>query len=385
MSIASLSERKCCGCTACFNICPHHAILMVEDNEGFLSPKVDRIKCTDCGLCEKVCAASRGVNLCTDSKKAVYAAKYRSDDIRSQSQSGGAFYAIAEYVLSQGGAVYGASLDEQFSTRHIRIASVSDLHRLQKTKYVQSNLGVIFQAAAADLKKGIKVLFSGTPCQISGLVLYLQARRCPMDNLLTCDIVCYGVPSPGVFQKWKRCLEKAQKSKLLAFQYRDTTLPWGKSKETYKFTDGSIIQGHFYTKLYFNNLIIRKSCHECRYCNTYRPADITLGDFWGIEDAVPGFADDRGVSLIITHTDKGRNAICKIGENLVMHTCSLEQAIAKQPRLQGIPTKESVHRQRFWNTYHKRGFKYIAQDEGFIKQTLAFKIECKIRSIIGKR
>lgn len=383
MSIASLPERKCCGCTACVNICPCHAITMVEDKEGFLSPKVDNLKCTDCGLCEKVCTASQSVG--HDTNKIVLAAKYKDDDIRSQSQSGGVFYAVAEYILSLRGVVYGAALDDSFNTKHIRIASISDLHKLQKTKYVQSNLGMTFQAVAADLKNGMTVLFSGTPCQVSGLVLYLQARRCPMNDLLTCDIVCYGVPSPGVFKKWIKCLEKTQKSKLQSMQYRDTSLPWGKSAETYTFSNGSNVQGHFYTKLYFNNLIIRRSCHECKYCNTNHPADITLGDFWGIEDVIPEFADARGVSLIIAHTCKGQNTIDKIGKNLITCACSLEQAIAKQPRLQGIPTKESVHRPHFWIDYQKRGLKYIAQDEGFIEPTLAFKIESKLRSLIGKR
>lgn len=384
MSIASLPDKKCCGCTACFNTCPCHAITMIENKEGFLSPKVDERKCTDCGLCEKVCTANQETPHHTDLEKTVYAAKYKNNDIRSQSQSGGAFYALAEKVLTLGGVVYGATLDSDFTTTHIRIDSITELSRLQKTKYVQSNLGTAFYSVLADLKSGALVLFSGTPCQVAGLLLYLQTKHCPTDNLLTCDNVCYGVPSPGVFKEWIAWLERTQKSKLAYMQYRDTSLPWGKSMETYTFANGSQLQGHFYTKLYFNNLIIRQSCHACNFCNIDHQSDITIGDFWGIEDAIPGFSDDCGVSLIILNTDKGQKLINQIGERLILRICSLEQAIAKQPRLQGIPTKESNHRQRFWSTYYKRGFQYIAQDEGFIKPTLAFKIESKLRLLIGK-
>lgn len=385
MSIASLSERKCCGCTACVSICPCHAITMVMDREGFFSPSVDSLKCTNCGLCEKVCLANQPVSSHTDFKRSAFAAKYKDPDIRSQSQSGGAFYAIAERILTLGGVVYGAALGSDFTTRHIRVDDISVLSKLQKTKYVQSYMGTVFCDVFSDLKRGETVLFSGTPCQIEGLTAYLRAKHCPMDTLLTCDIVCYGVPSPGVFKEWIKCLEGAKKSKVESLQYRDTSLPWGKSMESYTFANGERLRGHFFTKLYFNNLIIRRSCHECRFCNTKHPADITLGDFWGIDDAIPGFSDDSGVSLVILNTHSGEKFLNQISEKFMLQSCSLEQAIAKQPRLQGIPTKESIHRKRFWNTHQKRGFKYIAQDEGFIEPTLSFKIESKLKSLVGKR
>ena len=382
-NMPTLPTEYCTGCSACVALCPVGAITMAEDREGFLRPVVDHSKCIKCGKCEKYCHVLQERSA-ERTPIGVYAAKAADEEIHSRSQSGGVFCALAEAVLSQGGAVYGAALNENFETNHIRVTDRQALGRLQGVKYVQSRLGDSYTQAGEDLKKGTAVLFSGTPCQVAGLYSYLQGRAIPTDKLLTADLVCYGVPSPGVFRQWVKCLEKAHRGKLTAMQYRRTDALWGKGKELYRLDNGKVLEGDYYTKLYFRNLIIRPGCERCRYCNVSRPADLTLGDFWGIDKAMPDFFDDRGVSLVLVNTQKGSEAFAAIAQQLQCRQSTLEQAVAAQPRLQGIPVKASAHRAAFWETYYKKGMAYIAVEEGFLPADLRYRVTKKLEAVKGR-
>lgn len=376
-----LPTLDCTGCTACANLCPTGAITMAEDAEGFLRPRVDSNRCVNCGKCEKTCPILKARSGENAVAFGVFAAKTTDGEAHRRSQSGGAFHAIAAEFLQSGGIVYGAALNETFETEHIRICTPEDLPRLQGVKYIQSRLGDSFSRVATDLNAGKPVLFSGTPCQVAGLTAFLTAKKVPTETLLTCDLVCYGVPSPGVFRQWVACLEKAKKSRLAAMVYRRTDGDWGKGKEYYRLENGTELKGEYFTKFYFNNLIIRPSCENCRFCNLNRPGDLTVGDFWGIEKALPDFCDDRGVSLVFCSTKKGREALDRAGARLILAESTAEIAAEAQPRLRGIPVKPSPHRAAFWEKLRSKGMAYIAIDEGFIPPSLSWRIRKKLEQL----
>lgn len=356
---------------------------MTEDQEGFLRPTVDAKKCLECGKCEKLCPMCRQRNTDGEPEYGVFAAKVEDEDVHKRSQSGGVFYALAEHILSQGGAVYGAALNERFETEHIRVNTVSQLHRLQGVKYVQSRLGSVFSQVEEDLRNAIDVLFSGTPCQVAGLQAYLAGKKADRSKLLTADLVCYGVPSPGVFREWVKCLEKTHKSSLKEMHYRLTDKKWGKGKEYYRLSNGTVLEGDYYTRWYFRNLIIRPSCESCQFCNTERAGDITLGDFWGIKNCIPDFYDDRGVSLVMCSTLKGKQAL-EVLRNVERRESCLEDAIASQPRLQNISVKANTSREQFWEKYDKKGLSYLAMEEGFIPPDFLYRVKQKVLHLIRK-
>ena len=380
----SLPIKECTGCSACAMLCPVGAIVMAEDAEEFLRPFVELEKCIHCVKCERHCHTKQMRNAERTPAYGVFAAKNCSEDIHRKSQSGGAFYALASDVIARGGAVYGAAMDKKLETRHIRVTELAQLSQLQGVKYIQSRLGDVFTQVGADLKNNTAVLFSGTPCQIAGLYGYLQGKDVSTEKLLTCDLVCYGVPSPGVFREWIKCLEKAQGARVTQMCYRRTDEKWGKGKEYYRFANGEVLEGGYFTQLYFRNLILRDSCTDCYYCNMDRVGDITLGDFWGIEKTMPEFYDDRGVSLIMCSTEKGKLALERAKEQLILQESNSQAAMAAQPRLQGIAVKHSTNRESFWKNYRQRGMLYIAIEEGFIPPTLGYRIQKKLETIKQK-
>lgn len=379
-----LPIKECTGCSACAMLCPVGAIAMIEDAQGFLRPQIDEKQCIQCGKCDQNCPARQEQIKEESPLYGVFAAKLCEEAAHKKSQSGGAFYALASDMLAKGGVVYGAALDETFETEHIRVSEPMQLARLQGVKYIQSRLGDVFTQVGMDLKGDTAVLFSGTPCQVAGVYRYLQGKGISTEKLLTCDLVCYGVPSPGVFREWIKCLEKAQRAKLSDMCYRRTDEKWGKGKERYCLSNGKILEGSYFTQLYFRNLILRDSCTDCHYCNMNRTGDITLGDFWGIEKEMPEFYDDRGVSLVMCSTEKGRKALDAVKEQLILAESTPEAAMAEQPRLQGIAAKHSVHREKFWKTYRENGIAYIAIEEGFILPTFGYRIRKKLEAIKRK-
>ena len=374
-----LPEKACTGCSACAAICPVKAITMKVDDEGFLRPFIDETGCIGCGKCEKTCPMA-GEATFEAQPLAVFAAKAERA-VQTTSQSGGVFYTLARSVLEQGGVVYGAALEADFVTRHIRVEDAAQLRRLQSVKYVQSDPGDCYEKAARDLKEGRTVLYSGTPCQIAGLYSALKGKNIAAENLVTADLVCYGVPSPGVFRQWLRSLEKSRRSKVTAMQYRRVDAPWGKGREYYCFADGTELEGSFYTGLYFRNLIIRPSCESCRFCNVHRPGDLTLGDFWGIEKALPEFHDEKGVSLVLVNTPKGQEAFERIAEKLDRRPAALDAAVAAQPRLRNIAVKPSVYRDDFWRKLRREGMDYVAMEQEFVAPSMAYRLKKKLEAI----
>lgn len=317
-----IKEKKdCCGCGACVQRCPKSCISMLEDNEGFLYPEVNKEICIDCGLCEKVCPV---INQSKERKPfAVYAVRHKDEQIRLASSSGGAFTAIAESVIDEGGVVFGARFDMDWSVIHGYTETKEGLAAFRGSKYVQSRIGECYKNAEAFLKAGRKVLFSGTPCQIAGLKRFL---RKDYDNLLTVDFICHGVPSPGVWREYlkeeiahqcggKNSVLPHPKDKLgdviiENISFRDKQLGWKKYSFslTFSMLDGYGLRNtvllseplnkNIFLRGFSADLYLRPCCHACPAKKFKSGSEVTIGDCWGIHNIMPGIDDDRGVSVL---------------------------------------------------------------------------------------
>ena len=231
------NKADCCGCTACASVCTHNAITMQPDAMGFLYPVVDAAKCVDCGLCEKVCAFNdhydTSLNL---PQPQAYAARHKDMAEVETSRSGAAFIAISDYILENGGVVYGAGYADHFRVVHKRATTKEERDEFKGSKYVQSDLRGVFRQVRQDLKDGLTVLFSGTPCQTSGLNSYVGKKL--RERLVLVDIVCHGVPGPYIWRDYIAYLEKKQGAEICWVNFRDKQeFGWAAHKETFKFVN----------------------------------------------------------------------------------------------------------------------------------------------------
>ncbi len=292
--------QNCCGCGACINSCSKNALRMAENHEGFLVPVLDADKCIDCGLCMKACPALQEKR---DNATApeCYAAQ-ASNDIRAVSSSGGVFTPLAEKILGRGGVVCGAAFREDWTVHHIIVDNKEDLSKLRGSKYVQSDTEDCFKRIKGLLREGRWVLFSGTPCQVAGLYTYLGKAY---DTLVTVDIFCHGAPSPGV---WKRYLkENYEPCSIAKVNFRDkTAIGWSCSHVAITLKNGQKDVSNEYTKWFHSSVILRPACQDCKFSKLPRPADISLGDWWGIRDYAPHLNDGKGLSNVLISSDKGR-------------------------------------------------------------------------------
>lgn len=357
----TLFDRKqdCCGCTACRNICPNSAIHMKPDEEGFLYPFIKEESCVNCELCKKVCAFQSGYDIsCNFDIPYVYAVKHRDEKVRLSSTSGGAFTALSDYILSQNGIIYGVKFDEQFNIIHSKAVTKEERDNFKGSKYVQSDLKDSFIEIKSLLKEGKYILFTGTPCQVSGLKSYL--KNINMEKLFLCDIVCHGTPSPLMWKEHIKYTELKKKSKIINYYCRSKIKGWHGHNELNVFKNGlkdyksSLSQKH--KILFYSHNILRPSCHICKYTNLHRPSDITIADFWGIEKCMSDFDDNKGVSLILINTIKGKDLFNKIKNELDYMQSDIKSCL--QPQLQ-YPNKASPMRDMFWEDYKKFGYIYI--------------------------
>ena len=383
MNIEQVNKSLCTGCGACKEVCPFKAIDLKFNKEGFLEPVINRKKCIDCGLCYSVCLCTEH-NDVTNPVQRVFAVKHKENAVRKKSQSGGAFMALAEYILSIGGYVYGAALDKEFKTRHICVDNVDDLKHLQGTKYVQSELGDTFGEIIYKLSQNKTVLFTGLPCQVCGLKKLIKAKKINDEKLYTCDLICFGVPSPKIFEEWLNLLKKTYKAHLTEVRFRDVDDAWGKGTEKYIFDSGLVKKGSCYTELYFNHLIDRTSCSNCNFSSMERAGDITIGDFWGIEEFLPEFTDDKGVSAILVNNDKGSKLFSESAGNMLFIESTKEAVTKEQSRLQGQTYKYNKNRKVFWNKYRRFGLKFIMQEREYIPIDTSYKILRRVNSVINK-
>lgn len=233
-------KSQCCGCTACASICAHDAIMMQPDVLGFLYPVVDKDKCVDCGLCDTVCAFNEHYDTSLNlSQPDAYAARHKDMKEVETSRSGAAFIAISDYVLENGGVVYGAGYTDHFRVVHKRAITKEERDEFKGSKYVQSDLDHVFRQVKKDLKDGLTVLFSGTPCQTAGLNSYIGKKL--RENLILVDIVCHGVPGPYIWRDYIAYLEKKQGDRICWVNFRDKQqFGWKAHHETFKFVKGGV-------------------------------------------------------------------------------------------------------------------------------------------------
>lgn len=305
--IKIIDKQRCYGCSACAQQCPKRSIVMQQDNEGFLYPQVDKTTCIDCGLCEKICP-SLSPNSASNII-GVYAAKNENEEIRMQSSSGGIFSILAERVISEGGVVFGARFNKEWQVEHAYTEDIEGLAAFRGSKYVQSVVGETYKEAEQFLKDGRKVLYTGTPCQIVGLKHYLQKDY---DNLLAVECVCHSVPSPLV---WKKYLDQHRNGrKIKHINFRDKSTGWSMWNYSlvidYENCDKEIIPGgQPYMKALVSNLTTRPSCSDCRARDGKSGADISIGDFWGVWKLVPEIDDNKGFTILLLYSNKGKQAL----------------------------------------------------------------------------
>lgn len=299
----------CTGCEACRNACPTDCIAMVPNVEGFLHPHVDADRCTQCGLCRKACPIVHEADREHQPLPKAYACWHKDDRVRHLSSSGGAFSALAEAMLENRGLVFGAAYDDRLQVRHIRIDDPSRLDALRRSKYVQSEIGLVFREIREALGSGTPVLFVGIPCQVAGLNAFLGTAD---EGLITCDLVCHGVPSPKVFTRYIEWLEKTLGVRLTDLNFRDKRKGWSDPLSVGRASDGEarilLGQQNSYFNGYNMHVFLRESCYSCRFKGFPRPGDLTLGDYWGIgkQTPFPREGEKReGISLILINSQKG--------------------------------------------------------------------------------
>ena len=298
------NKEDCCGCKACIQICPKKCIDVDIDNEGFWYPEVDINRCIDCGLCEKVCPELADLKKREPIK--CYAAKNQCDEIRLKSSSGGVFTELARLVLDKKGVVFGAEFDNNWNVVHGFTETFEELSRFRGSKYVQSDTAQSFKQAKEYLDSGRYVLFTGTPCQIAGLSLFLRKEY---SNLITMDFICHGVPSPEV---WSLYLKKiAPKYKIIKISFRNKYYGWKRFSMNIKDSNNNVIletlDKNIYMKGFLKDLYLRPSCHSCSVKGFKSTSDITVGDYWGVNSIIPQVDDDKGLSAVMLNTRKGHD------------------------------------------------------------------------------
>ena len=361
MYLVSGDRAQCSGCTACEKICPKAAITMRQDERGFFYPVVDKALCVHCGLCEKVCRFHENKPW-DNTVVAAYGMHHKDPSVHKASRSGGAFYMLAEKVIDLQGCVWGAAFDKDLDVVHIKVDSRDGLKKLQGSKYVQSQLQNSFPVIMNDLKAGKWVLFSGTACQVAGLLGFLELKNCSTDKLITCDIVCQGVPSPGLYRDYRAYLEQKHGAKLAEFNFRDAgRIGWKGHEESYRLENKN--KKYFSRKYakYYYCYYMRESCFACKYTGLHRPADFTLGDFWGVEEHYPAIAKANGTSLILINTEKGRAFFEEARKTGKVTRVDVENCL--QPRLCS-PSKKPQGYDIFWEDYKTKGYKWCIEHYG---------------------
>ncbi len=408
------NKEDCVGCNACVQICPKQCISMSEDSQGFRYPHVDLNLCINCHLCEKVCPV---INQAAPRQpQKVYAAKNNDQAIRQASSSGGIFYALASSIIRQGGVVFGAKFDDKWQVIHSYTETLQGITQFQTSKYVQSDIGQSFLQARAFLNQGRKVLFSGTPCQIAGLKLFL--RKDYGDQLLTLDIVCHGVPSPGIWRQYLENLLRQLGAKensdfqstlndkmpvITGINFRDKKLGWKKYgfsvhavvRQDDKNTDfqstnspsGAEIffQPHYenlYMQGFLSDLYLRPSCYACPAKCGKSHSDITLADFWGIDKSYPQYYADNLYSLVMIKNTGGSDVLSFVKE-IVKKEASYEIAVKGNPSIEMSVRKPSNY-DAFWHSYAFNGLTAIKNTVRSMRPSIFERVLIRFKLLISR-
>lgn len=363
MNVESIEKDMCCGCTGCLSVCPRNAISMRADEEGFLYPQINQSVCIDCGLCVKVCTQKHDIKRGTIK---AYAAKNNQETVLKKSSSGGASHALCSEVIRLGGIVYGVAYDNNYYVIISSAETIDECDKFYGSKYVAADPCMTFIGVKQNLIQGKTVLYFATSCVIAGLLSYLKCSNISTENLYTVDLICHGVPSPKIFADYIQWLGKGLKK----FDFRTKNKPWGYGSKNFgctittksdkKYID--TVKARVFLQLFFSNNCLRPHCHNCQFCGTDKPADLTIADYWGCKEEEPSFFSESGVSAVLVHSEKGIELLNKANE-LDLIESSIDKIKKKQGNLQK-PSPIASTRAEFWRLYNEKGFVNLAKTYG---------------------
>lgn len=324
------NKKDCCGCSACYSICPKNCIEMKADEEGFLYPNVDKDVCINCGLCEKVCPIINKVKE-KEVPQEGYLVQIKDEKIRAESTSGGAFTAIAKYVLDRKGVVFGVQYDKDLNVVHSYVENEADLKLYRNSKYVQSKIGDTFRQAKKFLDEGRWVCFSGTACQIEGLKKYL---RKDYEKLITVDLVCRAVPSPLLWKKYVEYQKERYGNDIKNILFRDKSFyGYNHSQISLQLFNGEKVyhnglESDPMLRAMFSNICHRPSCYDdCVFKKRYRISDFTIWDCFIVEKLTKGL-DDKGTTRVLIHSKKGKSIFDEIKNKIKYREINTDILIA---------------------------------------------------------
>lgn len=374
------TKEHCTGCGACISACKFSAIQMEKDSEGFCYPQIDQTKCVNCGLCEKVCPViQKRADIERYSQPLVYAAYHTNEAIRMDSTSGGIFSALAEKIFSDGGYVGGAVYNKDHTVKHIVTKEKELLPELRSSKYLQSNTEKLFLDIQELLNAGKKVLVCGAPCQIAGLYNFLKKDY---ENLISCDFICRGVNSPKVFLKYMEMLEGKYESKATKIKFKNKTFGWHNFSMKVDFANGKTYCKDRWHDMFFVGYLqkgnfSRPSCYNCQFKGFPQCSDITLADFWGIENIDPSMDQDKGTSLVMINSKKGAALFDALGDRIVAKQFKIEQAALENQAMRSSMKSIGNNRDEFFKALDKEPFELVAK-KFFPLPTLKNKIKKKL-------
>lgn len=365
-----INSNNCTGCSACAIKCPQRAIMMSENNYGFISAYIDNTKCIKCNICDTLCHNNTDPFFSLKNSLS-FAAINTNENIRQTSSSGGVFSALANYVISNGGVVFGASYSNEFEVEHIGINKKCDLHKLVGSKYVQSKVGECYFLAEEFLKQGKMVLFSGVPCQIAGLYRYLGKDY---SNLLTVDLICHGLSSRKIWRDYYNKLSK--RKKISGISFRDKATGWHKFSFSIEYKRKKVYRFFIDDPFCFffdSHYILNEKCFNCKYSYANHSADITLGDLWGIENFQELEDDNIGTSLVFLNTQNAKEIFSQIQQ-------IKETAIDGQKALRfnmHEPAHKPIKYDDFWKLYTNKGLDETIKRYFFYSNKRRIKIYAK--------
>ena len=375
-------NSNCSGCSACIQACPKNCINFEIDDKGFKYVSVNSSQCVNCGVCENICPSlnpfqEREIIKC-------HAVRNDNPQIVKQSSSGGAFTAMAEFIILSGGVVCGAAFDENYRVKHVLIDQIDQLHELRGSKYVQSDTSMIFKQIRSVLESGRLLLFVGTSCQVAGLKRYL---RKDYNSLYTVDVVCHGVVSPKVWSDYLHSLIGLNAlDDISNISFRDKKFGWKNFSLAIRFKNGSnvirTVKEDSYLQCFVKNLTLRPSCFDCYAKSGKSDSDLSIADLWGIANILPSLNDDKGVTSVLSYTEKGLELLKSLN-NLEKYEVDKKLVILNNAAIMNSPIKPKEY-ESFWREYSSKGVNVLYEYAAVLMKQDRISVRSSIKLYIRK-